>query len=214
MRLLWRRRRSGGEGAGGAGGAGARGGVRAGPAGARGGGAPPVPPPQLRPRERRRECSRKQQRIISANKRKLAFLASPWFGCAGGDGGGGRRRRGGGAAAVRARVPRAEPRARLGVLPLVPEVSFSFLIFSRKRNGPSSERFLATRSPSDGRSVSSSSPLLPLSTLPAGGHPPPLWPVTSVASIPSPPTNHGQIPAEFTVVSLVIVSFFFPRKMI
>lgn len=60
---------------------------------------------------------------------------------AGGDGGGGRRRRGGGAAAVHARVRRTEPRARLRVLPLVPEVSycllaffFSFLIFVRKRN--------------------------------------------------------------------------------
>ena len=48
---------------------------------------------------------------------------------AGGDGGGGRRRRGGGAAAVHARVRRTEPRARLRVLPLVPEVSYCLLAF-------------------------------------------------------------------------------------
>ena len=69
----------------------------------------------------------------STNKKKKSrqFQRRRDVCCAGGDGGGGRRRRGGGAAAVRARVRRTEPRARLGVLPLVPEVRFFFEFFQK-----------------------------------------------------------------------------------
>jgi hypothetical protein len=118
---VWRSR---GEGAGAQDGAGGGGDVRAGQPRARAGDLPPLPPPR-RPRQKR-EWQWPPSRFTP--RRSFAGTASfliDWFEpakFAGGDGGSGRGQRRGGAAEVRGGVRRPQPRARIRLPQLVPEV--------------------------------------------------------------------------------------------